>query len=351
MVTIQAKPFGVTGAGQSVTAYEMTNDNGVFVRILDLGGTVQTILVPDRRGVPTDIVLGYDDPASYEKGTCYYGGIVGRCANRIGGARFTLDGREYLLQSSPGETNHVHGVFHRKMFAAAVEGEELVLRYVSPAMEEGYPGSLTMTVGYRLTDDNALILTYRAVTDAPTLVNLTNHTYFNLNGQDGSTVLNHRVQLHCSYFTEYTPSFAQTGAVIPVDGTPLDFRTEHTVGSRFLDDYHQLRICTGYDHNMPVDGQPGELRSVGSAASDVTGISVEAFTTEPAIQFYSGNYMHFDPVERGKNGVRYPKNGGLCFEAQHYPDAVHHPNFPSVVLRPGREYRQTTVYRFHGGAR
>ena len=189
-------------------------------------------------------------------------------------------------------------------------------------------------------------ITYRATTDAPTVLNLSNHSYFNLNGQDGSTVLDHALQLNCSAFTEYEPSFAQTGRIIPVDGTPLDFRKEQTIGARFDDEYPQFRLCTGYDHNMILDGKEGELKPIGRAKSEKSGIVLEAFTTEPAVHFYSANYIQFDPVPNGKNGVRYPKNGGFCLEAQHYPDSVNHPHFPSTVLRPGEVYRQKTGYRF-----
>ena len=338
--------YGRTADGRKVTAYEFTNKNGVKVRCLDYGCTIQSVVVPDRDGKPVDVALGYDDLASYENGTNFYGQVVGRFANRIGGARFVLDGREYILEKNNGEDNHVHGIFNRRLFDASDDGETLKLRYFSPDMEEGIPGNMNVTVCYRLLDDDAFELNYEATTDAPTVVNLTNHIFFNLNGQDGSTVFDHRVRLNCSHYTEYTDSFAQTGRIIPVDGTPIDFREEHTIGERFKDDYRQLRICTGYDHNMVLDGKEGELKLIGTAKSDKTGISLAAFTTEPSIQFYTGNYMHFDPVPHGKNGVRYPKNGGFCFEAQHYPDSVNHPNFPSVVLRPGEVYRQKTIYRF-----
>lgn len=346
MATIIPKNFGQTKDGRKVTAFNLSNKNGVCVRILDFGCTVQSIIVPDRKGNPTDIVLGYDDVETYENGSCYYGAVVGRYANRIGNARFMLDGKEYLLQKTPGEDNHVHGIFAKKMFKADVDNGSLLLRYLSPDMEEGYPGNLNLEVRYTLSEDNALEITYKATTDAPTILNLTNHSYFNLNGQDGSTVFDHKVQLNSSSFTEYTDSFAQTGKIISVDNTPLDFRKEHTIGERFNDGYRQLRICTGYDHNMILDGKDGEMKLIGTARSDKTGICLEAYTTEPAVHFYSGNYMHFDPVSNGKGGVKYPKNGGLCFEAQHYPDSVNHPNFPSTVLRPGEIYRQKTIYRF-----
>ena len=346
MVTVSSKEFGRTKEGRKVTAFDLRNGNGVCVRILDFGGTVQSITVPDRNGVPTDVALGYDDVESYENGTCYYGGVVGRFANRIGNARFVLEGKEIQLKKTPGEENHVHGIFNKRMFDASVDGETLVFRYTSPDMEEGYPGNLDVEVRYELRDDNALEINYKATTDATTVVNLTNHTYFNLNGQDGSTIFNHRVRLNSSSFTEYTELFAQTGNIISVENTPLDFRVEHSVGERFNDDYYQLRLCTGYDHNMILDGEEGELKYAGTIRSEETGICVEAFTTEPAVQFYCGNYMHFDAAPKGKNGVRYPKQGGVCIEAQHYPDSVNHPHFPSTVLRPGETYRQKTVYRF-----
>lgn len=346
MTNIVSKKFGHTKDGQKVTAYILCNGNGMSVSILDFGCTIQSILVPDSKGNPTDIVLGYDDIESYENGSCYYGAVIGRYANRIGGARFVLDGKEYVLKKTPGENNHVHGVFAKRMFEAEVNNGVLILRYVSPDMEEGYPGNLNLEVRYTLSEDNAIEITYKATTDAPTVLNLTNHTYFNLDGQDGSTVFDHKVTLNSSYFTEYTDSFAQTGKIISVENTPLDFRKEHTIGERFHDDYRQLRICTGYDHNMILDGEEGKLKRIGTAKSDKTGICLEAYTTEPAVQFYSGNYMHFDNAKTGKNGVRYPKNGALCFEAQHYPDSVNHDNFPSTVLRPGELYSQKTVYRF-----
>ena len=346
MITIDSREFGKTKNGQMVTAFELCNSKGMCVRILDFGCTVQSIIVPNREGIPTDVVLGYEDVESYENGTCFYGAVVGRYANRIGGARFILDGKEYILEKAPGEDNHVHGVFNKKMFETSVEDGTLILRYFSPDMEEGFPGNLNLEVRYSLSEDNALEIAYKATTDATTVLNLTNHSYFNFNGQDGSTVFDHKVQLNSSNYTEYRESFAQTGKIISVDNTPLDFREEQLIGARFNDDYPQLRLCTGYDHNMILDGKANELKKIGTIKNEKTGICLEAFTTEPAVHFYSGNYMHFDSAGKGKNGIRYPKNGGVCLEAQHYPDSVNHPDFPSTVLRPGEVYRQKTIYRF-----
>lgn len=213
-------------------------------------------------------------------------------------------------------------------------------------MEEGFPGNLSVEVNFRLTDDNALEISYLAMTDAPKILNLTNHCYFNLNGQDDSTIFDHVLRLNCSKYTEYREDFSQTGRIISVENTPLDFRNEHTFGERFNDEYHQLRICTGYDHNMIIDGKENELTFVALCRSEKTGIMLEMFTSEPAIQLYSANYIQYDPVSVGKSGFKYIRNGPFCLEAQHYPDSLNHPHFPSTVLRPGEKYEQKTIYRF-----
>ncbi len=347
MTTIIPKQFGVTKQGLKVTAFEMSNQSGMRVRILDFGCTIQSIIVQDKHGEDTDVVLGYDDIRSYEEGNCFYGAVIGRYASRIKDGRFALDGKEYHLEkNSPNGHNHIHGVFARRIFDAKIDGEALILRYVSPDMEEGYPGNLDLKVRYTISNDNALIIEYEATTDQATILNLTNHCYFNLDGQDGSTVLDYKVWLNCIAYTEYSDTFAPTGRVISVEDTPLDFRQEHTIKERFDSYYRQFRICTGYDHNMILDGKEGELKPVGIAKSENSGITPEVFTTEPAIQFYTANFIHFDSAPLGKNGIRYPKNGGLCMEAQHYPDSPNHPDFPNTVLRPGQVYRQKTIYRF-----
>ena len=346
MTTIVSAPFGYTQEGKEVRAFTLSNENGMNVRILDLGCAIQSITLPDKSGDIIDVVLGYEDVLSYENGSCFYGAIVGRYANRIKGGRFYLDGKEYQLEkNSPNGTNHIHGVFAKRLFDAEIVGETLRLHYLSPDLEEGYPGNLRLTVTYSLDEENTLRIEYEATCDQTTVINLTNHCYFNLNGQDGSTVLNHNVWLNCIAYTEYSDTFAPTGRIISVEGTPLDFRKNHTIGERFDDDYRQLRICTGYDHNMILDGKVGELKPVGTAYSENSGLTLEVFTTEPAIQFYSGNFIHLDAAKVGKQGIRYPKNGGLCMEAQHYPDSVNHPEFPSTTLKAGETYHQTTIYR------
>ena len=344
MITISSKEFGKTKEGKTVTSFEMKNNNNMCVTVLDFGCTIQKIIVPDKNGNPTDIVLGYDDVNYYEKGSCYYGATIGRYANRINNARFILDGKEYKLEKNSGE-NHIHGIFAQKIFKTSIENEDLIFEYTSPDMEEGYPGNLNLKIRYHLSEDNSLEVTYLATTDAPTIINLTNHCYFNLNGQDGSTILDHKLKLNCSNYTEYNEVFSQTGNIISVDNTPLDFREEQAIGARFNDNYYQFRICTGYDHNMIIDGETNELKQVGTCKSDKTGICLEVLTTEPAIQLYSGNFIHFDPITHGKNNIKYPKNGGFCMEAQHFPDSMDHPNFPSTILRPGQIYKQKTIYK------
>ena len=347
MATVHTSPFGQTRDGRAVTTFTLNNAGGMTTRVLDYGGIIQSLCVPDRNGRAVDVVLGYDDMHSYESGSCYYGATIGRYANRIGGARFMLDGKEYRLEANSEEgNNHIHGVLAKRIYDASTENSDLCLRYVSPDMEEGYPGNLTLTIRFSLRDDNALVIHYRATTDAPTVINLSNHSYFNLNGQDGSTILDHTLWLNSRYYTEYDAVFAQTGKIISVEHTPLDFATVQSFGARFDDPYPPFRVCTGYDHNMVLDGEIGVLKPIGRVKSEQSGICLEAFTTEPAIQLYSGNFIHCDPVPHGKGGVRYPKNGGFCLEAQHYPDSVNHPHSPATVLRPGEVYEQTTIYRF-----
>ena len=344
-MNIVSKAFGKTKSDEDVTAFTLTNHSGSKATILDFGATIQSLFVPDKNGNMVDVILGYDDISYYEIGGCFYGAIVGRYANRIKDCLFPLDGKMVQLEKNSSEPNHVHGVFSKRMFKVSIEKDCLCLSYLSPDGEEGFSGNLRLEVRYVLTEDNAIEISYKATTDAPTAINLTNHAYFNLNGQDGSTVFDHIVMLNSDAYTEYEDTFAQTGRIIPVEGTPLDFRKAHAIGETINEDYYQLRLCAGYDHNMIINGTPGTLRFIGKALSPKTGICLEAFTTEPAIQFYTSNYVHFDPAPTGKNGIRYPKQGGLCMEAQHYPDSVNHPHFPSTILRPGETYIQKTIYR------
>ncbi len=341
--TIRSEPFGVTAKGEQVTRYTMKNAAGMEAAVLSYGCTIQKILVPGANGKPIDVALGYDTLDGYERGTCYFGAFVGRYANRIKGARFWLNGREYALEKNDGE-NHLHGVSCKQVFEGATEGDTLVFRRVSPDGEEGFPGTLRFEVRYRLSDDSALEIEYLASTDADTVLNFTNHTYFNLNG--GGDILGHRLMLCADLFTEGDAQTLPTGRVLRVGGTPMDFRAGKHIGEDIDSDYEQIRFCRGYDHNFVIKGTPGELRKMAAAEGDLSGIRMEASTTQPAVQLYTGNCVDQDAAPCGKGGVRYPRYAGFCLESQHYPCSPNFPDFPSTVLRPGEEYREKTVYRF-----
>lgn len=344
MIRITSEPFGSTKEGRAVARWTMENDAGMTVRVLDYGCTIQSVVVPDRNGDPVDVVLGYDDLAGYEAGSCWFGAFVGRYANRIKNAAFSLNGKTYTLPENDGP-NHLHGTFERRVFDAAAEGDTLVLRYVSPDGEEGFPGTLSVVVAYTLTEDNALRLEYRAEADADTVVNLTNHSYFNLSGAGSGDVLRHLLRLDASRFTEADGESIPTGRILPVEGTALDFRREKAIGRNLDDEDPILRLCCGYDHNLILDKGPG-FGPGGTAYSPDTGIEMTFSTTQPALQFYAGNHVAEDAAPAGKGGVRYPKRGGFCLESQHYPCSPNFPDFPTTLLRPGEEYREITEYRF-----
>lgn len=341
---VTTAPFGVTTKGEAVTAYTLTNASGCSAVILDYGGIVQSLIVPDKSGQPVDVVLGYDGLQSYEKGSCFYGAFVGRYANRIGGSRFPLEGGEVVLTPNEGK-NHLHGVFSFCVYDASVEGGSLVLRRTSPDGEDGYPGALDITVTYTLTEENGLRMDYRATTDRATVVNLTNHSYFNLSGQGSGDILDTVVQLNASYMTETNGESIPTGVLRPVEGTAFDFTVPKPIGRDIGKEDPQLRSGGGYDHNMVLD-LPSLTTPVATAFSPVTGILMDLYTTQPGVQFYTGNNIPSDPVGRGKGGVVYPFRGGFCLETQHYPDSPNHPAFPSALLKPGEVYHQVTEFRF-----
>lgn len=340
---ITSEPFGITGQGQEVRAWTMTNSAGMKVRILSYGCTVQSIWVPDRDGRPTDVVLGYDSLEGYEKGSCWFGAFVGRYANRIKNAAFDLNGKRYSLEKNDGN-NHLHGVYSHQVFEGGAEGDSLVFRRMSPGGEEGYPGTLTLEVRYELREGSALVMDYRAWTDEDTVVNLTNHSYFNLNGS--GDILDHWVKLRSGSFTQADAETLPTGRILPVEGTPMDLRSGAKLGQGIASGYSQLVMSRGYDHNFILDDADGTLRPFAEAVGDKSGIRLEAFTTQPAVQLYTGNYVDTDTAPRGKGGLSYPRYGGFCLETQHYPCSPNFPQFPSTVLHKGEEYHQITAYRF-----
>ena len=341
---ITSRGFGITASGEKVTCFDLMNENGLTVSVLDYGCTIQRILVPDRNGALIDVALGYDNIQGYETGNCCFGAFVGRYANRIRGGRFSLNGQFYQLKRNDG-LNHLHGVYPKIIFAAAEEDGCLTLRHLSVTEEEEFPGNLTVMVRYLLTDDNELVMEYEAETDAETVINLTNHTYFNLNGK--GDILNHSLCLFSDRFAECDAETLPTGNLLPVEGTAMDFRTPRIISEGMDLSCEQLRLCGGYDHHYVLTHEPECLTPFAEIVGDQSGIRMTAFTTQPGVQLYTGNYVQDDTAPFGKGGRRYEKHAGLCLETQHAPDSPNIPQFPSVVLRPGEKYRQKTVYQFH----
>jgi aldose 1-epimerase len=346
-MTISTAPFGHTKSGTPVQLYKLTNAKGMEVDITTFGATVTSIKVPDRNGKIADVALGYDTVAGYEKGTCYFGAIVGRYGNRIAKGRFTLDGKTYQLTINNGP-NSLHGGkvgFGQRVWKGEpfTEGDKVGVKftYVSPNGEQGYPGTLTSVVTYTLDNHNDLAIDYKLTTDAPTVANLTNHTYFNLAGEGDGTILGHEMEIKASRYTITDAELIPTGAEPTLDGTPLDFRKATPVGARIDAKFQPLIDAGGYDHNYILDGHG--YRKVTTVYEPTSGRVLEVFTTEPGIQFYSGNFLKNEP---GKNGHTYVHRGGFCLETQHYPDSPNHANFPTTVIRPGETFTSKTVYHF-----
>jgi aldose 1-epimerase len=351
MFEISSKNFGVTPSGDSVTQYTISNGQGLSVSIINYGGIVTHLMVPDKNGKIEDVVLGYDNLEGYLEATPYFGAIVGRYGNRIAKGKFSLNGKEYTLAINNGP-NHLHGglkgfdkvIWEAQPFENA-DGAGIILHYVSEDMEEGYPGNLDVHVTYTIREDNTIEINYSAVTDKPTVVNLTQHSYFNLTGNTKRDILNHKVKISADKMIPVDAGLIPTGEMLPVAGTPFDFNTLKVVGEDINDDNEQLVLGGGYDHCWVLD-KPAEdaLEWVVTAEDPESGRVFELATTEPGVQFYTGNFL--DGTITGKYGVVYNQRYGLCFEPEHYPDSPNQPNFPSVVLNPEEEYNTTTVWKF-----
>lgn len=344
---VTKKMFGKLKDGEAVTLYTLTNKNGAVAKVMTYGAILTELHVPDKNGKMGDVVLGFDNLAAYEKGHPFFGATVGRVANRIAKGRFKLDGKTYKLAINNGP-NTLHGGlkgFDKKVWKAeevkSAAGPAVRFTLHSPDMDEGFPGNLDASVTYTLTDDNAVRLDYTARTDKATYVNLTNHSYFNLAG-DGE-VRYHVVQFNADKYTPVDDTMIPTGEIKSVAGTPFDFRKPTAIGAR-IDDISGNP--GGYDHNMVVNHKNGahSLAHFATVYEPTTGRVMDMWTTEPGVQFYTGNFL--DGSLTGKNGVVYNKNFAFCLEAQDFPDAINHPNFPSPILRPGQTYSQTTIYKF-----
>ncbi len=354
MNRMKVQPYGKTKTGEEVSLYTLTNTKGLQATITNYGGIVVSLMAPDRDGKMADVVLGFESLEGYLAGHPYFGAIIGRYGNRIGKGRFKLGGKEYVLAQNNGE-NHLHGGvrgFDKAVWKArdvsTPDAHSLELSYVSPAGEEGYPGTLTVTVTYTLTAANELRIDYAATTDAETVLNLTNHSYFNLAGQGEGDILKHEVMINADRFTPVDGGLIPTGELRPVEGTPFDFRTPHAIGARIGQDEEQLKLGLGYDHNFVLNRSGDGLLLAARVVEPTSGRQLEVLTSEPGIQFYTGNFL--DGSLRGKSGKVYAKRYGFCLETQHFPDSPNKPEFPSVVLKPGGRYQTTTVYRFSAAA-
>ena len=341
--------FGRMPAGQMVDLYTLSNSHGMTATIMTYGGIVTSLEVPDHKGQLGDIVLGYDNLDGYLKSTPYFGALIGRYGNRIAHGKFTLDDVTHQLATNNG-VNSLHGGlqgFDKVVWKVAdakvsVDGPELELTYVSQDGEEGYPGNLTVHAIYTVTDDNALRLKFKATTDKKTVVNLTHHSYFNLRGS--GDILDHVITINADKFTPVDSGLIPTGELRSVAGTPFDFTTPHAIGERISEMDEQIKLGNGYDHNWILNKSGNELSLAASVYEPASGRTMEVWTTEPATQFYTGNFL--DGTITGKDGWTYQFRNGFCFEPQHYPDSPNHPDFPTTILNPGEEYSNTIIYKF-----
>ncbi len=345
---ITEQAWGVLPTGETISLYTLRNGKGIEATISNYGGRIVTLKVPDRNGNAADIVLGYDSLEPYTKPNPFFGTLVGRYANRIANGEFTLNGKKYKLAVNNGP-NSLHGGtlgFDKKAWVAAVskDGQSLQLTYFSKDGEEGYPGNLTSVVTYSLDDDNALTIDYAATTDADTVLNLTNHSYFNLAGHGNGKILDHQLSIAADRFTPVNANLIPTGELKSVEGTPFDFRQPTAIGARIDSPDQQIQYGAGYDHNFVLN-RAGDKPTLAARITDPgSGRAMDVLTTQPGMQFYTANHINGDIA--GKAGAIYHKRGAYCFETQHFPDSPNQPAFPTTVLKPGERFHQITMFRF-----
>lgn len=346
---IRESLFGYTKEGRPAKRYVLSNLSGMEVELSDFGASILAIRVPDREGTMVDVLLGYDTLEEYYDNSCGFGAYIGRNANRIGNAEVTLDGVTYRLEANSKSINNLHSGSNRshyQMYSAEYgeneKGSYVEFQRVSPHLEQGFPGNLSQSIRYTLTKENALEIKYHAVSDAATVINLTNHSYFNLSGHDSGDILSHEMEVYSDAFLLTDENLLPTGEIAAVEGTPMDFRKVHTVGERIHADYEPLKLAGGYDHNyiLPNDGK---LKKAARLRSPQSGIEMEVFTDLCGMQVYSGNFLNH---KKGKGGTFYEKNAGICFETQFYPNSCNERTFPSCVFEAGEAFDSTTVYRF-----
>lgn len=348
---IKQKFFGTTKDGREVKEYTVENANGMSFSAIEFGAVIRKILVKDKNGELADVVLGFDSVQDYENDDTYLGAVVGRYANRIGNAKFTLNDVEYQLDKND-NGNHLHGGFNgydKRVWSSESftdeKGEGVKFMLVSEDGDQGYPGKLEISVKYTLTDDNELVIEYTGMSDKDTICNLTNHSYFNLAGHDSKDVLDQLIWLNSDFVTEADEASITTGKLIDVKGTPMDFTTETAIGARIDADYYQLKFGAGYDHNWVIKGyEKGKMNFTATLRDRKSGRKMEVYTDLPGVQVYSGNFLKARIP--GKNRAKYTRRTGVCFETQYYPDSINKSEFPSPILKAGEEYRTTTIYKF-----
>ena len=339
------KEFGATKNGEKASCYVLKNSKGMEAVVSDFGASLLKLYIPDKDGKTQDVVLGYETLEDYENGGDSLGATVGRVANRIGMAEFELNGKKYELTKNDNGKNTLHGgidFYNKRMWDVKEEDDtHVVFALVSPDGDQGFPGEVKIEVSYTITEENELKIHYHAIPDQDTLLNMTNHSYFNLSGHASGTAWNAKVWIDADAFTETDAELIPTGTVVPVEGTPMDFRKEKVVEKEIGADYTPLKLAGGYDHNWVLNGKG--FRKAASAESEETGIKMEVYTDLPGIQFYSGNFL---AGSKGKEGAVYEKGYGICFETQYFPDAIHKENFESPITKAGEVYDTTTVYKF-----
>lgn len=338
--------FGTARNGKEVYAFTISNTNGMQAKIINFGAILVSLLVPDKDGKLEDVVLGYDSLEEYYGNGSFFGATIGPSANRIGGASFEINGRAYQIDVNDGPNNlhsHMENGYHKQVWDAVEGDNSVTLTLEGKDGEMGFPGNKKITMVYSLSEDNALKLAYHVSADADTIVNLTNHTYFNLAGHKAGKIEDHLLQLHAGNYTPVVPGAIPTGEIQPVAGTPMDFTKAKAIGQDINADFEQLKLTLGYDHNFVIDGADGSLKEIAVAEDPKSGRKMKVFTTLPGVQFYAGNCIGEDT---GKDNTPYGPRKGFCLETQYYPDNIHHPNFPQSVFGPGRDYESVTVYQF-----
>ena len=345
-MSVVKEKFGTTKCGKDVYAYTLTNSAGMSARIINYGAILVNLMVPDKNGKVDDVVLGFDTLEGYFGNGSFFGATIGPSANRIAGASFEIDGRTYHIDVNDGANNlhsHMEDGYHKRVWDAVAGTDSVTLTLEGKDGEMGFPGNKKITMVYSLSEDNELKLSYHAMSDADTIVNLTNHTYFNLSGHRAGKIEDHLLKLNATHYTPVVAGAIPTGEIAPVAGTPMDFTKMKPVGQDINADFEQLKLTKGYDHNFVIDGADGTLREIAEVYDPKSGRRMKAFTDLPGVQFYAGNCIG---VETGKDNTEYGPRMGLCLETQYYPDNIHHANFPQAVFGPGKDYSAVTVYQF-----